>query len=273
MELEYASLLSPNPIKLSLGFNGKTIHLRKPKLVEIDEEISLQQFSVYEMFLKMTPDLYYTKIIGAQGSEFWDNLNNEQKNEITIYQIILNDRNLQEIYEKVFNFFFLETVKYIDGFFVFIDSKESFENLDDETVNNSMCGLIHEKNFNEFLYVIQQTCCISNGKPVETVKFKNEIARKLYEKMQKANAENEKKKAKEADKNLSLANIISKVSNKHLTISPITVWDLTIFQLIDAFNSMQVNETYETSKVRVAVWGDEKNTFDASLWYKNNHDK
>ena len=91
--------------------------------------------------------------------------------------------------------------------------------------------------------------------------------------MQKANAENEKKKEKESDKNLSLANIISKVSNKHPSISPITVWDLTLFQLIDSFNSMQVNESYDISKTRTSVWGDEKNTFDATLWYKNNHEK
>ena len=77
-----------------------------------------------------------------------------------------------------------------------------------------MCGVIQEKNFNEFLCLIQQTCCIYNRKNNENVKFKNALARKLYEKMQKANAENEKKKEKESDKNLSLANIISKVSNK-----------------------------------------------------------
>lgn len=273
MELDYSSLLSPNPVPLSIGFNNKSIHLRKPTLKEIDREITLQQFSLYEMFLKMTPELYYTKILGERGSELWDSFSNEEKNEITLYKCIIKDKNLQDIFVKVLNFFFEETVIYVDGFFVFMESGESIENIDDESINNGMCGVIQEKNFNEFLCLIQQTCCIYNRKNNENVKFKNALAQKLYEKMQKANAENEKRKEKELDKNLSLANIISKVSNKHPSISPITVWDLTLFQLIDSFNSMQVNESYDISKTRTSVWGDEKNTFDATLWYKNNHEK
>ena len=45
-----------------------------------------------------------------------------------------------------------------------------------------------------------------------------------------------------------------------------------MFQLLDAFNRMQMNSMYEIESTRVSVWGDEKKTFDASLWYKNNYD-
>ena len=89
--------------------------------------------------------------------------------------------------------------------------------------------------------------------------------------MQKAKrAENKNKKA---DINFSLPNIVSAVSNKHPTISPITVWDLTVFQLLDAFNRMQANTIYDIDSTRVSVWGDEKKVFDVSLWYKNEYEK
>lgn len=84
-----------------------------------------------------------------------------------------------------------------------------------------------------------------------------------------------KKKAQEnkkADINLSIPNIISSVSNMHPSINYLNIWDLTIFQLLDAFNRLQANVMYNIDCTRVSVWGDEKKTFDVSLWYKNNYD-
>lgn len=265
MKLDYASLLSPNPIPLSFGDKGKRIHLRKPTLNQIDTEITLQQFGIYELFLKMTPFEYYTKLLKDTGGEdFWSSLDNDSKNDLTMYDLIIKDDGLRDMYEKIFSFFFVEKLVYQDKIFIFIPQDKEYDN----ATFDDVCGIITKDNFNEFLWLIQQTCCMASDKKNETVKFKNNLARKLYEKMQKA----ESKKDKPLDKDLSLANIISKVSNHHPTVSPITVWDMTIFQLIDAFNCLQGNERYEINKVRVSVWGDEKNTFDDKLWYKNNYE-
>lgn len=269
MELDYETLLSPNPIPLSIGL--KTIHLRRPTLRQIDEEITIHQFGLYEMFLKMTPELYYTKFLKEQGTELWSKFTEEERNDLTLYKCIVNDNDLQDIFVKILNFFFEETIIYYDGFFIILDDEVCINDINEEILKNDIYGVIQEDNFNDFLFLIQQTCCIYNKKNNEKVKFKNSLAKKLYEKMQRANAENEKRKAKDENEDLSIGNIISKVSNKHPTISPITVWDLTLFQLIDSFNFMQVNESYEISKLRVSVWGDENNVFDASLWYKNNY--
>lgn len=118
---------------------------------------------------------------------------------------------------------------------------------------------------------MQQICCIySEDEDIKNLKFKNALAKKMYEKMLKA-----KKKAQEnkkVDINLSLPNIISSISNKHPSINYINVWDLTVFQLMDAFNRVQTNTMYEIDSTRVSVWGDEKKTFDFTLWYKNNYD-
>ena len=103
------------------------------------------------------------------------------------------------------------------------------------------------------------------------MKFKNNLAKKLMQKMLKA--QKEEKKRKKADINMSLPNIISAVSSRHPSINLINVWELTIFQLFDVFGRLQANAMFEIDCKRVSTWGDEKKTFDAALWYKNQYDK
>ena len=83
----------------------------------------------------------------------------------------------------------------------------------------------------------------------------------------------QEKKKNKLDKNMTIPNIISALSNKHPSLNYTNIWDLTIFQLLDSFNRIQANSVYEIDSTRVSVWGDEKKTFDASLWYKNEYDK
>ena len=131
--------------------------------------------------------------------------------------------------------------------------------------------MIHDKTFLQILDLLQQICCIHEKETaIEDMKFKNNMARKLYEKMLKA--QKKERENKKADINMSLPNIISSVSNVHPSINPLNVWDLTVFQLLDSFNRLQVNSMFKIDCTRVSVWGDEKKTFDAALWYKNHYD-
>jgi hypothetical protein len=102
---------------------------------------------------------------------------------------------------------------------------------------------------------------------MEEMKFKNKMAKEMYLKMREAERKNKKSKA--ANPDLQLENIISAVSNRHPSINPLNVHDLTIYQLLDSFNRLMANAIYEIDSTRVSVWGDEKKTFNASLWYKN----
>lgn len=273
IDLQYEQLLSPLPVKLSIGVKSKNVSLRKPTLLEIDEEITLAQFDMYEAFLKMTPEIYFTHLLGEDGTEHWKNLSYEEKSEITVYSLISSDKRLQITYENIFNFFFKEKVVYESGFFVMIDSNvDSCVKLDD-IKPEQIFGLIKEDNFLIVLDIIQQTCCIRSKANEPPPKFKNAKAKSIYEKILKDQEKKEKKKAKINDKKFTLGNIISSTSNRHSTISPITVWNLTIFQLLDSFNRLQVDAMYTIDSMRVSTWGDEKKTFDATLWYKNIFDK
>ena len=137
--------------------------------------------------------------------------------------------------------------------------------------------MITKENFKDALEVIQQVCHIYDGDKVDDEKnnkYKNKLAEKLLKRMKQGAREQEersRKKGKGQNKNMQIENIISAVSNRHPTLSPLTIWDTTIFILLDSFERLQVNEDYEMIKHQVCVWGDEKKNFKRDLWYQNNY--
>lgn len=262
MRLDYGTQLSPVPITLPIGT------LRKPTLKEI-AQLTFDKFTYFEFFLKMSPETYYTKIREDDGKAYWNSLTEEERDSISIYNIIENDEEVINVYVEIFNFFFVETVIYKEGLFILI--KGEVANLD-EVKREQICGAIAKENFLQVLSLLQQICCIYNEEEsLDDVKFKNKLARKLMEKMLKA--KKKEQETKKTDLNLTIPNIISSIANKHPSLNYVNIWDLTIFQLHDAFNRVQANTVYDIDSTRVSVWGDEKKTFDFSLWYKNNYDK
>lgn len=266
MKFDYGTQLSPSPIVLSIGT------LIKPKLQRIAEPpMSFDKFNYYEALIKMSPEIFYTKIKGKEGVEYWNSLSEDEQDKLTLYDVILKDEQLIHTFVEIFNFFFKETVIFEDGYFVLLN--ESVKCDSDIASEEDIRGVISENIFLQVLNAIQQVCCINDKEEenVNEMKFKNALAKKLYEKMQKAAKKQQEEKKGSVD--FTLPNIISSVSNKHPTINPINVWELTVFQLLDSFNRMQINSMFEIDSTRVSVWGDEKKTFNAALWYKNEYDK
>lgn len=264
MKLDYGTQISPSPIKLSIGT------LIKPTLQNISE-LSFDKFNYYEVLIKMSPEIFYTKIKGDDGLNYWNSLSEQEQDSISLYSVVVKDAQLINTFVEIFNFFFEEDVVFKEGYFVLLNKGISVDS--DITSQEDVRGVISENIFLQVLNVIQQICCINDDdeEDIENMKFKNKRAREIYEKMRKAA---KKKKAEKNDSvDFTLPNIISAVSNRHPTINPINVWKLTVFQLLDAFNRMQVNSMFDIDSTRVSVWGDEKKTFNAALWYKNEYDK
>lgn len=263
MKLDYGTQISPIPITLSIGT------LRKPTLREI-AELTFDKFEYYKFFIKMTPEIFYTTVKEDGGKEYWESLTEESRTNVSLYDIITNDSKLRDIYLEIFNFFFIENIIYEEGFFVFLKQGNiKTESLDTDKLEDKIQGVLSKETFSQVLELIQQICCIYDGdEDVDSIKFKNNVAKELYEKMLKA----KKEKKKKADVNLTISNIISAVSSRHPSLNYINIWDLTVFQLLDSFNRLQMNSVFSIDSTRVSVWGDEKKTFDSSLWYKNNYD-
>ena len=259
IELDYGTRLSPDPIKLSIGT------LIKPKLRDISK-VTFDTYSYYESLAKLTPKSYYNAVRKNMGGvEYWESLSLEERNNLKLFDIIIKEAELKSSYLEMFNFFFVENVVIYEDLFVVL--KEGINEISSQSNAEDVRGIITKENFNDIIFVIQQICCIEDKSNNEELKFKNNLAKELYFKMQKA-VEKQKIERKE-DKNFELPNLISAVSNSHPTIDPINVWDLTVYQLMDSFNRLQTNRMLDMQATSVSVWGDKKNAFNAALWYKN----
>ena len=269
MKLDYFDLLSPEPISFSIG------RIKQPTLRDISK-LTFQKFSVYQVYLKLTPKDYYTLIDIEKGKIFWDSLDEEQKKDISLYDIIILEPSVSQIYLDILNYFFVERVVFIDNLFLIVDTDDYETEITELELNkDNLKGVINAESFMDVLDIIQQVCCIKSDNPLDEAKpkFKNKKAKRLYEKMLKAKEKETKRKSQRDALNLSLANIISATAAKTPGLNIINIWDTTLFQLYDQFGKIQNNDIHYMNVVRVAVWGDEKNRFDASLWYKNNYDK
>lgn len=261
MKLSYGTLISPFPIVLSVGT------LRKPKLKDIaNPPMSFEKFYYYEFLISMTPEDFFTQA-EEDGKKFWESLSQEEKDSLTVFYLITENNVLMNNFLEVFNFFFEETVLYVDGAFVLVNPNKDYR--ETPPTKEDVVGFINSKNFSEILYIIQQICCIAPEEP-EKPKFKNKAAERIYNKIHRAEQENKKKK--KVDINMTLPNLISKVSSKHSSLNYSNIWDITVFELLDSFGSMQNNVVFDIECTRVSVWGDEKKTFDIAKWYKNNFD-
>lgn len=259
IELDYGTRLSPDPIKLSIGT------LIKPKLRDISK-VTFDTYSYYESLAKLTPKSYYNAVRKNMGGvEYWESLSLEERNNLKLFDIIVKEAELKNSYLEMLNFFFVENVVIYEDLFVVL--KEGINEISSQSNAEDVQGIITKENFNDIIFVIQQICCIEDKSNNEELKFKNNLAKELYFKMQKA-VEKQKIERKE-DKNFELPNLISAVSNSHPTIDPINVWDITVYQLMDSFNRLQTNRMLDMQATSVSVWGDKKSTFNPALWYKN----
>lgn len=259
MKLDYGTQISPAPIELSCGT------LRKPTLADI-AEISFDKYDYYRFLLKMTPKIFYENNAKEELKEYWKSLSDKEKDDMTLMDLIESNEELRSIYLEMFEFFFKEFVVYSEGLFIFLRRKlENIEELTEEDFR----GAISKETLPQILNIIQQICCISDPEEDEKPKFKNDLARKLYEKMRKSDKENKGK----ADINFTIPNIISALSSKHPSLNYTNIWRLTVFQLYDTFSRVQTNSMFDIDSTRVSVWGDEKKTFNFALWYKNEYDK
>lgn len=265
MKLDYGTSLSPFPVLFAGG------SIKKPSLREI-AEITFDQFSLYELFLSLTPESYHTQIGDAEKKKYWNSLSKEQKEKMSLYDLILEDDSLQQVYTEIFNFFYIEKIVFVEDAFVIL--KHDIGSIDPTDIApEDAKGIIFWENFDETINIIQQICCINSDdaeeEDISQINFKNEKARKLYIRMKDAEKKQKLLTKKKNSEYYTIPNIISKVSSKHPSINLINVWDLTIFQLFDKFNCLQVNCMYDISWTRCSVWGDKEKAFDASLWFKN----
>lgn len=256
MKLDYATLISPYPLFLkNIG------HVKCPTLREIwNPNITYQSYQAFISLLAMTSQNYH-EVVNLSNSSWYKILSNEEKENITVFDIIIEESEIQQKFYDVFNFFFVENIIWDSHNNIYITYMDL-----DENKKIIPTGFIYKKNFSELCDIILQKCgIIRNDSDIDISKIKNKRALEIFKKIQKAR----KQISVKHDKDLELPNIIAKVAVKAKSINYLNIWDLTVFQLQEQFNQECQNVMFDINSISVAAYGNEKNTFKGNEWYKN----
>ncbi len=141
-----------------------------------------------------------------------------------IISLCLQDESFKETVLSALRLFFNEEkVQFIDEMGIFFLGE-----IEEQRV-------IHRNNYEEIKHTLLLQNFIS---PPEKLNFANERAKKLYMSIQR----NKRKYARNTDNGSRIFNIISSIAwKKNIGMS---VWDLTVFQLFDAFHRSHVVDKY-----------------------------
>ena len=246
MQLSYLDLINPLPINLkNIG------QIKSPKLIEI-ANLGYDIYNLYLSILLMTPEDYY---------KHYQNSSPTIESKMSIYQLIIHNNDLLEILRQTLSFFFVEIVIYN----VKDQTFYTYQNQDDITSKKPI-GFIDKNNYQAICDVIlQRNAIVKNATDEDASKMKNKIALQMYLKLKKHEEEQKKNKS---NKKIEIPNLISVMSIYHNSLNMLNIWDLTIYQLYDQFQRQQLKHIYDIQSTAISVWGDEKNKFDCSQWYK-----
>jgi len=139
--------------------------------------------------------------------------------------------------------------------------------------SNLAKGIINSKNYYDVLDIILQRVHITpdNTEVTDITKIKNKRGLKIYKRLQKV--KREFKKSSGGNPDLSLPNIISSVAVRSLSLNWINIWDITIYQLFNEFERLQIIDQYDIASTQVSVWGDKEKKFKFGAWSSNIYNK
>ena len=193
-------------------------HIRCPTLRDI-RKITYRVFSLYVDMISVPLDQYLT-LHGLK--ETYDSLPEPEKACHTLFRLLLYQN--PRLLISILDFFLLE---HID----LSQEEESFLIYKGEKDAGNVIGQINNENFETFRKLVQRILGFSDSGRQEP-KFKNRLARSLYEKMQRHDGREKKNR----DDNYSLANMVRKYCTHNKSgINILNVWDLTYYQFTQMF--------------------------------------
>ena len=251
MKLDYSILISPYPFCLN-----KVGSIKSPTLKEIfAPDVTYQGYVMYLSILLMTPQDYIKKYNILQPP-WYHSLSDEEKDRLSMFDLIRDDKYLQSAFSIIFNFFLTEQVIWNQEDCLFLTFKDE-----------SLVGEVNKDNFSELCDIILQRCCIENPEiNTAPAKVTSRKAMQILKKLQ--NGREKLAQKSKADKCLELPNIISSVAVKSNSINFANIWDLTVYQLMEQFKREQMSVYFDIQKMSVAAYGNEKHTFKGDEWFK-----
>ena len=255
MNLKYIELLSPEPY-----FIEKVGSIISPTLRVVSKNMDTYNF--YLSLLSMNSEGLF-KLVNQE--EIYNKLSEEDKSELDVFDLITSDGLIFseiKIYEYILGalqYFFVENVTYSVRDKVFKIFKDS--------EMKDQIGLIDKNNYHVVTSVILQRNYIKQTEEINVNKIKSKKALSIMEKLKKGR-EAKEKASKNSKNNLDIGNVISGVSNFAPNINPITIWEMTIYQLYDSFYRNQINNIMELCKSSASYYGNKDGVFNPTEWYK-----
>lgn len=220
MIFDYFDMLSGEAV-----YYDRVGHLRSPRLNEIKPTtgIGVKGYSLYLNALSWEKDhvLKYMKCMEYRGTE------KLAREELTAFDVITLIPQMRELYRGVLSFFMLEELIW--------DAKERkfFSFLNEE--DSAPIGEITRDNFEAVRSAILQMNYIGLDKSDVPITHTSERSKELWETAQAYLKKQASQSSDDGKSEYKLSNIVSKVCVVHPSYNFLNVFDLTVFQLYDAF--------------------------------------
>ena len=214
-----------------------------PKLGQI-RDIGYAQYQMFLSIFLMTKEdiLEMIKIDSSHADEV----------EFNTLQLITLIPEFRESLLRSLNFFLHANVRYSDEYGYYFEDTE-------EIIPLKKIWLIRR--------AILKFCCVNDESDSEPLRFRNEKAREIWEKIQKHKAAARKqKRSGTGDKSMDLPNLIGAVCAYSSSYNLLNIWDLTVYQFYDQFARLDNRIQIDVYGQRWAAWG--KEDFDFSIWRK-----
>lgn len=223
MRLEYFDMLSGEPILIK-GVG----HIRSPKLRELCPSSGIG-YKAYNWYLSlMSWDkiqlLRYDTLMQYRGA---DKLEHER---LTVFDAATLIQSTRELYRGALSFFMAEDIVWDSSSRTYVVYTRNGEDAEPQIV-----GEITRDNFEDVRRLILQMNFIGLDKDGAPVKHSSEKSKELWERVQGYLAEQTKHDEDEPHPEYRLSNIISKMCAVHPSYNLLNIYNLTIFQLYDAF--------------------------------------
>ena len=251
MKLDYFDLL--NPCGVYLADVGQ---IKSPKLIDIPR-VGIRQYQYGLSLLLMGPKEFLEMLAKQTGCEnVWDTLTEEQQGTLNIFALMTMTDVTRDALQDAMQLFFEKELTWNEK------KKCYLVGAQEKGGKIQVDGMIDEKNYAVISDLCLQLAYIQSEKP-ETLKFKNERSRKFYERFQKK--KEAAKKAQKSNPDYELANIISALAAAHNSLNLLNIWNLTVYQVHDAFQRQQLKNMTDIRSHNYAVWGGDD--FKPEIWF------
>ena len=223
MLFDYFHALSGAPI-----FIEGVGHFHSPKLHQLiwENGFGLQEYIIYLRLLSWDKEqlLEYKKM---KKHTVDGRLLREQ---VSAYDIITLTSDLRGFYARTLSFFMSENEEV-----VWDEKRRHFAVIIADEDGHHPCGVIDRQNFEYVRKLILQLNFVGINSDETPVEHSNEKTKELWEQVQGYLREQSKKQSGEEKPEYHISNIGSKLCAAHPSYNLLNVYELTVFQLYDAF--------------------------------------